>query len=136
MDKLQRGIVRAFRAGLPVSEEPFQAIADEAGLSVVELLAQLEAWKPEPAWTLGGIIATVMFMYGTGAISDWLKLANGDDIPEHPEAPRYQGLAKYFSISFDHKVIGVQYGYTSLFLFLTDKTLEWVLYDLILGWKR
>jgi len=24
----------------------------------------------------------------------------------------------------------------AVFLFLTDKTLEWVLYDLILGWKR
>ena len=24
----------------------------------------------------------------------------------------------------------------ALFLFLTDKTLEWVMYDLILGWKR
>ena len=24
----------------------------------------------------------------------------------------------------------------ALFLWLTDKTLEWVLYDLILGWKR
>ncbi|MBI5258934.1 MAG: preprotein translocase subunit SecE [Burkholderiales bacterium] len=24
----------------------------------------------------------------------------------------------------------------ALFLFVTDKTLEWVLYDLILGWKR
>jgi len=24
----------------------------------------------------------------------------------------------------------------ALFLFLTDKTLEWVLYDLILGWKH
>jgi preprotein translocase subunit SecE len=24
----------------------------------------------------------------------------------------------------------------ALFLWLTDKTLEWVLYDLILGWKH
>ncbi len=24
----------------------------------------------------------------------------------------------------------------ALFLWLTDKTLEWVLYDLVLGWKR
>ena len=24
----------------------------------------------------------------------------------------------------------------ALFLFLTDKTLEWVLYDLVLGWRR
>jgi len=24
----------------------------------------------------------------------------------------------------------------ALFLWLTDKTLEWVLYDLVLGWRR
>jgi len=24
----------------------------------------------------------------------------------------------------------------AIFLWLTDKTLEWVLYDLILGWKK
>jgi len=24
----------------------------------------------------------------------------------------------------------------AIFMFTTDKTLEWVLYDLILGWKR
>ncbi len=24
----------------------------------------------------------------------------------------------------------------ALFMFIPDKTLEWVLYDLILGWKR
>jgi preprotein translocase subunit SecE len=24
----------------------------------------------------------------------------------------------------------------ALFLWLTDKTLEWVLYDLILGWRK
>jgi len=27
-------------------------------------------------------------------------------------------------------------GVMALFLWLTDKTLEWVLYDLVLGWKR
>jgi preprotein translocase subunit SecE len=25
---------------------------------------------------------------------------------------------------------------TALFLWVTDKTLEWVMYDLLLGWKR
>jgi preprotein translocase subunit SecE len=24
----------------------------------------------------------------------------------------------------------------ALFMWLTDKTLEWVLYDLVLGWRR
>jgi preprotein translocase subunit SecE len=27
-------------------------------------------------------------------------------------------------------------GVMALFLWLTDKSLEWVLYDLVLGWKR
>ena len=42
-----------------------------------------------------------------------------------------------------HKEAGQMTGYVfafvvvmALFLWLTDKTLEWVLYDLILGWKR
>jgi cytochrome c oxidase subunit 1 len=58
-------------------------------------------------------------MVGVGAISDWWKWAKGQETPEHPEAPRYKGWAKYLSISFDHKIIGVQYGFTSLVLFLT-----------------
>jgi cytochrome c oxidase subunit I len=87
-------------------------------VSGVRLIMGLPAWSPNAAWTLGGIFGTVAFMYGASTIKDWLKLANGEDIPEHPEAPKYKGMAKYLSLSFDHKVIGVQYGFTSLTLFL------------------
>ena len=100
----------------------FMVVGMLIGMGIVTLVRLgmgLPAWMPEPAWTLGGIIGAAFFMYGVGTLGDWLKLANGQDIPEHAEAPRYKGLAKYFSISYDHKVIGVQYGYTSLFLFLT-----------------
>jgi len=37
------------------------------------------------------------------------------------------------------QMTGYVFGFVvvmALFLWLTDKTLEWVLYDLILGWKR
>jgi cytochrome c oxidase subunit I len=87
-------------------------------VSGVRLLMGLPAWSPNAAWTLGGIFGTVAFMAGAGTIKDWLKLANGEDVPEHPEALKFKGMAKYMSISFDHKVIGVQYGFTSLVLFL------------------
>ncbi len=87
-------------------------------VSGVRLLMGLPAWNPNAAWTLGALFGTIAFMYGAGTLNDWLKLANGEDIPEHPQAARYKGIARYFSISFDHKVIGVQYAFTSLVLFL------------------
>ena len=87
-------------------------------VSGVRLLMGLPAWNPNAAWTLGALFGTIAFLYGAGTLSDWLKLANGEDIAEHPQAPKYKGIARYFSISFDHKVIGVQYAFTSLVLFL------------------
>jgi cytochrome c oxidase subunit I len=87
-------------------------------VSGIRLVMGLPAWHPNAAWTVGAIFGTAAFMVGVGAISDWWKWAKGQETPEHPEAPRYKGWAKYLSISFDHKVIGIQYGFTSLVLFL------------------
>jgi len=88
-------------------------------VSGIRLVMGLPAGHPNAAWTVGAIFGTAAFMVGVGAVSDWWKWAKGQETPEHPEAPRYKGWAKYLSISFDHKVIGVQYGVTSLVLFLT-----------------
>jgi cytochrome c oxidase subunit I len=88
-------------------------------VSGIRLLMGLPAWNPNAAWTLGAIVGTAFFMVGVGSVSDWWKWAVGQDTPEHPQAPKYKGWAKYLSISFDHKIIGVQYGFTSLVLFLT-----------------
>ena len=88
-------------------------------VSGIRLVMGLPAWHPNAAWTVGAIFGTAAFLVGVGAISDWWKWAKGQETPEHPEAPRYKGWAKYFSISFDHKEICFQYGVTSLVLFLT-----------------
>ncbi|OGO31125.1 MAG: cytochrome C oxidase subunit I [Chloroflexi bacterium RBG_16_54_18] len=87
-------------------------------VTLVRLLVGLPAWKAEPAWVLGAVFGVVAFMVGTGVMSDWLKWARGEETPEHPEAnPHLKGWAKYLSVSFDHKVIGIQYGVTALILF-------------------
>ena len=87
-------------------------------VTLVRLLMGLPAWKAEPAWVLGAVFGVAGFMLGTGVMSDWIKWAKGVETPEHPEAnPNLKGWAKYLSVSFDHKVIGVQYGVTALILF-------------------
>lgn len=83
----------------------------------VRLLMGLEPWFAEAAWVVGAIFGSIGFLYGAGTLSDWLKWASGVKTPDHPYAPELSGWRKLFNISFDHKVIGLQYGVTSLLLF-------------------
>lgn len=68
----------------------------------------------EPAWVFGGLVGVVAFLFGVGVVSDWMKWARGIDTPEHhADEP---GWEKFFDVSLDHKVIGIQYTITALFL--------------------
>ena len=68
----------------------------------------------EPAWVLGGFVGAVSFLFGVGVVSDWVKWARGIDTPEHHEDE--PGWEKFLGVSLDHKVIGIQYTVTALFL--------------------
>ena len=68
----------------------------------------------EPAWVFGALVGVVSFLFGVGAVSDWMKWARGIDTPEHHEDE--PGWQKYFGVSYDHKVIGIQYTVTALVL--------------------
>lgn len=68
----------------------------------------------ESSWVWGILIGGFAFLYGVGSINDWLKWAKGETFPEHVED--VPGWEKYFSVSLDHKVIGIQYTVTSLLL--------------------
>jgi cytochrome c oxidase subunit 1 len=72
----------------------------------------------EPAWVGGAILGVVAFMLGTGVTNDWLKWMNGEETPEHPVDTFPSGWARYLSPTYDHKAIGIQYGVTSLIVFL------------------
>lgn len=80
------------------------------GLSVTD-----KFFFTEPAWVLGGFIGVLFFLGGNGAVTDWFKWARGIDTPEHHEE-KYSGWEKYFSVSLDHKVIGIQYTVVALAL--------------------
>ena len=68
----------------------------------------------EPAWVFGALVGAVSFLFGVGVMDDWVKWARGIDTPEHHED--VPGWEKYFGVSLDHKVIGIQYTVTALFL--------------------
>ena len=68
----------------------------------------------EPAWVFGAVVGVVAFLFGVGVVSDWMQWARGIDTPEHHEDP--PGGGKYFDVSLDHKVIGIQYTVTALVL--------------------
>ncbi|HET9911995.1 MAG TPA: cbb3-type cytochrome c oxidase subunit I [Anaerolineales bacterium] len=68
----------------------------------------------EPAWVFGALVGVVSFLFGVGVVSDWMQWARGIDTPEHHEDE--PGGGKYFDVSLDHKVIGIQYTVTALVL--------------------
>ncbi len=68
----------------------------------------------EPAWVFGALVGVISFLVGVGVMDDWIKWARGIDTPEHHEEE--PGWQKYFGVSLDHKVIGIQYTVTALIL--------------------
>ncbi len=69
----------------------------------------------EPAWVMGAFVGAIAFLFGAGAVSDWMKWARGIDTPEHHE-DHHHGWEKFINVSLDHKVIGIQYTITALLL--------------------
>ena len=100
------------------------------------LLGLPAAWKPgatglaayEPAVVVAGIFFAIGFMLGVGAASDWLKWARGIETPFHHGAriPGTPEWARYFSVDYSHKVIGVQYGVTGILLLGVGGTLAMI----------
>ncbi|MCX6082918.1 MAG: cbb3-type cytochrome c oxidase subunit I [Chloroflexi bacterium] len=68
----------------------------------------------ESAWVFGSLVGAISFLAGVGAISDWFQWALGKKTSDHHADQ--DGWQKYFGVSLDHKVIGIQYTFTSLFL--------------------
>jgi len=60
----------------------------------------------EPAWVFGALVGVLSFIVGVGVMDDWIQWARGIDTPEHHEDE--PGWGKYFGVSLDHKVIGIQ----------------------------
>ncbi len=106
----------------------FMVVGFLAGALLVTLIRLLTGapaffpWAPdtnqfgfsEPAYVVGALFAAAAFMLGVGVMSDWLKWMNGVSTPAHPQDAFEGGWKRYFSATYDHKAIGIQYGLTSL----------------------
>jgi len=99
----------------------FQVIGTLLGAVIaimLRLLLGMSAWRAEPVLVAGALLGVIFFMFGTGVLDDWLKWAKGEDTPDPSVESEIKGYKRYLHVSFDHKVIGIQYGVTSLFILM------------------
>ena len=106
------------------------AVLVVAGVAAFYLLSKQDLWQRVLALLLLLVAAVAVFFtsetgkqliaFGRDAVRETKKVV----WPARNEAMQMTGYVFAFVVVM------------ALFLFLTDKTLEWVLYDLILGWKR
>jgi cytochrome c oxidase subunit 1 len=89
-------------------------------LTGIRFLAGLPAWKPESAAVLGALMGAIFFVYGVGALEGWVKVAKGEEAPEPDESN--WGKLRYFGVSLDHKVIGIQYLFLAVILMVVGGT--------------
>ncbi len=91
-------------------------------VSSIRLALRLPAWQPasfgftEPAWVVGAFL--LFRFYDRRRVLGMWKWAKGEETEIHPHDAYASGWERYLSVSYDHKVIGVQYGVTSLILFV------------------
>ncbi|MEW6178626.1 MAG: cbb3-type cytochrome c oxidase subunit I [Chloroflexota bacterium] len=95
-----------------------QTIGWAAGIGLVTGIRALMGlgYKAEPAWVAGAALGVIGFLIAIGAFRDWFAWAKGEETPDPEEIHEEPGVKRYFGYSLDHKVIGVQYAFLSLFL--------------------
>ncbi len=68
---------------------------------------------------IGSIIGVIGFLLFAGVLTDWLLWIGGKETPLKHGAPEGKPeWTRYLRPDVNHKVIGIQYGYTSLFVLL------------------
>jgi cytochrome c oxidase subunit 1 len=95
----------------------WQILGTAVGIGIltgIRFVLGLTPWKPESAFVFGALLGAMFFVYGIGSLDGWIKVAGGEEAPEPDESS--WGRSRYFGVSLDHKVIGIQYLVLSLVL--------------------
>lgn len=97
-----------------------QVIATLVGMGLtmlIRLILGLPAWKPEPVWVAGSLLGVIGFIFGARVLDDWLQWMNGKETGE-VDLDRHglTGWKLLANVSYDHKIIGMQYGVTALLM--------------------
>jgi cytochrome c oxidase subunit 1 len=96
----------------------WQVLGTILGMAIVvgfRAMLGMQPWKAESAIVFGALLGALFFVYGVGALDDWLKWAAGQETSDHFD-DSHLGWKRYFGVSMDHKVIGIQYLVLSFIL--------------------
>lgn len=75
--------------------------------------------NPDLALLVGAIFGTLGFLLAAGVFNDWIKWIRGIEVPLRHGPPRYRpAWTRYFSVDYNHKVIGIQYTVTAVLVLL------------------
>ena len=100
----------------------YQAAGTVVGMAVAmiwRLLAGLDFWDNEVVFVVGGLVGGFAFMWGVGAIDDWIQWCRGKATPlVHGPPADKPAWTRYFSTDYNHKVIGIQYSVTSILMLM------------------
>jgi cytochrome c oxidase subunit 1 len=73
----------------------------------------------EPVMFMGALFGFFAFLIGCGVLTDWAKWSVGKETPLHHGAPKHRpAWWRYFSVDYNHKVIGIQYTVTGILILL------------------
>ena len=78
--------------------------------------------KPENleiAVVVAGLVGFFAHMWAAGVFTDWFKWARGIETPMvHGPPSHMPAWTRYFSVDYNHKVIGIQYAVTGIIILL------------------
>lgn len=98
-----------------------QIVGTAIGYAIVALIRQSLGLPPnvEAAMVSGAILGVFGFLIAAGVLTDWSKWALGQETPMHHGPPKGKpAWTRYFNVDYNHKVIGIQYTITALFILL------------------
>ncbi len=73
----------------------------------------------EPGVVFGALIGVIGSLLAAGVLTDWIKWIFGKKTPLKHGAPEGKPeWSRYLNVDVNHKVIGIQYGYTSVIVLL------------------
>lgn len=113
-----------------------QALGAAAGLFVVRIIRAAAGLDPSPEAeiVLAAIFSVFGSLLGSGTLTDWLKWTVGKQtILRHGNPEGLPAWTRYFSVDYNHKVIGIQYGVTSIVVLLVGGILA-IIFRLELSW--
>ena len=116
MNKLSIWLTSAYVRGLIG-----QAIGTALGIGFIQAIRGAMGLENniEPGVVFGALIGVIGFLLAAGVLTDWIKWIFGKKTPLKHGAPEGKPeWSRYLNVDVNHKVIGIQYGYTSVLVLL------------------